>query len=106
MLSCHIAAGMMIRNAAAPLARPAQFPVTITTRADAMASPDPELSHLDPISAMDADTATGPASTSLERPAERIGRLLIFRHHGWAPGSGCGFGAHLRENRVAPTRPI
>ena len=43
-----------------------------------MTSPDPELSHLDPISAIDADTATGPASTSLERPAERIGRLLIF----------------------------
>ena len=43
-----------------------------------MTSPDPELSHLDPISAIDADTATGPASTSLERPVERIGRLLIF----------------------------
>jgi hypothetical protein len=43
-----------------------------------MVPPDPELSHLDPTSAIDTDTATGPASISLELPAERIGRLLIF----------------------------
>ena len=43
-----------------------------------MVPPDPELSHFDPTTAIGADTATGAASTSLERPAERIGRLLIF----------------------------
>jgi hypothetical protein len=43
-----------------------------------MVPPDPESSHLDPTTAIGADTTTAPASTSLERPAERIGRLLIF----------------------------